>query len=185
MTRLTFYCSLVTALLISCLLAPQTIGKIQAMRNGLSQSVSTGYWASTINSTNGPSSNTPYVLTWTGSIRKQYALIALINTGTFDLTSSAISFSSVKTNGNSTTPPTLTYDLCSGNWDSTNYSCSGSITTVFTATSGVANFSEPILAGNRIIIRVTNLRDSNANYQTTFDALTSRTNIRTGVVTSS
>lgn len=184
MSRARIFLALIASLLFFFFTAPQTQGKIQGVHT-LDIQVSASTWASTINSATGTSVNLPYTITWTGNIKKQYALISLINSGTVLLHSGQISFSSVKSNGDPTNPPTMTFDLCSGTWNSTTFACSGTITTLLTATSGVADIPSTLLPGERVIIRLTNLRDVTSNYVTTFDALTNRSNIRAPLVVSS
>ena len=184
MPRLNVYLALIASLVLAFITMPQSFGKLQSnMQNTLS--VSTGLWATSINTSTGSSTTSPYTITWTGSVRKQYALVALINNGRFDLLSSHISYASVKTNGDTTNPPTLTFDLCSGTWNATNFTCSGTITTISTGTGGVVDITSLIPVGDRLIIRLTNLRDTSFNYNTTFNALASKTDIRVGQVLSS
>ena len=140
----------------------------------------TGSWVSTISSASGPSTTGPYTVTWTGNLKKQYALISLINSGSFDLVSGHFTFTSAKANGDTTSPPTLIFDLCSTTWDAIAFTCSGTITTFGTATSGQINMPQLIPIGGRVVIRVTDTRDAVSNYTTTFNSISSRSDIRTG-----
>lgn len=177
MTRSHSYLALIAALSMTMVLLPQSFAALQSTSNS-SLSLSTGSWSSNVNTATGLPSNSPYSIIWTGSARKQYALVALINNGFFPLNSGHISFTSIKTNGDATTPPTITFESCSGTWNSTTFACSGSITLLGGGTSGTVDINEPTLPSNRLIIRLTNLRDVIANYQTTFNAWSYRTDIR-------
>ena len=184
MTRSGLLLALVASLLSSVLVSSETLALMQSgVTSSTTLSVST--WATSVNSATGIASNSPYVITWTANTRRQYALISLINTGSIDLSSGSISFTSVKSNGDITNPPTLTFELCSGVWNTTTFACSGSISSLVTAAGGDVAINQSISIGNRIIIRITNLRDSSANYLTTIDALASRANFRSGIVFSS
>jgi hypothetical protein len=175
--------ALVTALLFFFTI-PESYGYLQS-QTSVNIQISSGQWASRIGATNGAMTNSPYVVTWTANTRKQYALIALENNGSYTLNASHITFSSAKTNGDATNPPTLIFEKCSGVWNVTDFSCNGTIALVTSATGGQIDFFESIFSGNRFIIRVTNLRDVNANYTTTFSAFVTREDIRLGQVLSS
>lgn len=176
MAKNSLFLALIAPLLFFFISPPQVEGKLQSEYTQ-NLAITTGSWSSVVNSYNSPAANSPYVITWTGSTRKQYALIALINNGAFSIGNSQISYNSVKTNGDITNPPTMTFELCSGTWDPTAFTCSGNITLVGTGTGGVVDVNAPVNPGGRVIIRLTNLRDSSANYITTLNALTSRSGI--------
>lgn len=176
--------SLIASLLTLLMMIPHTQGKLQST-SGLESLVYTGSWSTTVNSYNGPSANIPYTITWTGSSRKQHALIAIINNGNYSLSTSHLSYSSVKTNGDISRPPTLTFESCSGIWDPITFNCSGAITFIGSGTTGTVEVSGNISPGNRLIIRLTNQRDASFNYNTTLNSVTYRSDIRTGQVTSS
>lgn len=146
---------------------------------------SSGFWASSINTSTGTATNAPYTLTWTGNNKKQDVLVALINSGTFDLNTGHFTYGSAKPNGDTTNAPVLTFDICSGIWDSLTFTCSGTTMTIGNGTSGTVNVPQVISPGNRVVIRITNARNSNANFITTLNSFASRTDIRTGVSTHS
>lgn len=176
--------SLIASLLLFQMTIPNAHGKLES-NSTFASIVNTGTWSTTINSYNAPATNNPYNVTWTGASRKQFALISIINSGSYAISTSHISFSSVKTNGDISNPPTLTFELCSGIWDPTTFNCSGTITSVGSGTSGTIDVMASIGSGNRLVIRITNQRDASFNYNTTFNSLTYRSDIRVGVVASS
>ena len=184
MSRWNSLLSLIASLLVSLILLPEAHGKIQSNAQ-VASSVTTGLWSTTINSYNAPSVNSPYVITWTGSSRKQFALISIVNNGNFLVNASHISFSSVKTNGDISNPPTITFEICSGAWDPASFNCSGNITEIGSGTSGTINFQSSLSPGNRLVIRLTNQRDASFNYNTTLNSLTYRSDIRQGQGSSS
>lgn len=184
MTRTNSYLSLIASLLLLLFSIPGAQGKIQS-NSSLTFGISSGSWSANVAAYNSNPTNTPYTITWTGSSRKQYALIALINNGIFSINSAQISFTSVKTNGDPTYPPSLTYELCSGTWDPVTFACSGTISSAGTGTAGSIEILKSIAPDSRVVIRLTNLRDVNFNYTTTLNALASRSDIRNALVTSS
>ncbi|MEY3330736.1 MAG: hypothetical protein RL202_2 [Actinomycetota bacterium] len=184
MARSAMIVALITSLLLVVTSIPASYGHLQSSASDIAQ-VQSGGWGASISTQTGAATNAPYLLTWTANKNRQYALIALVNTGSYNLGAGHISISSAKSNGDTTNPPTLTFETCSGAWSATSYACSGSITTIASAASGQIDFSQNIAVGNRLVIRVTNLRDINANYLTTINALSFRADIRVAEVLSS
>ena len=174
---------LVTTLLF-LLAIPESSGYLQG-RTSSSIQITSGQWGARVGGTSGAITTSPYVVTWTANTKKQYALIAIENIGSYPLNVSHLSLSSAKSNGDTTNPPTLTFEKCSGVWNTTDFSCNGSTTTIASASVGQIDITENILAGSKLIIRITNLRDVNSNYTTTLNAITSRNDIRVGQVFSS
>ncbi len=184
MARSAMIVALITSLLLVVTSIPASYGHLQSRASEIVQ-VQSGGWGTSIGTQTGAATNAPYLLTWTANKNRQYALIAIVNTGSYDLGAGHISISSAKSNGDTANPPTLTFETCSGAWNATSYACSGSITTIASAASGQIDFPQNISVSNRIVIRVTNLRDINANYLTTINALSFRTDIRAAEVLSS
>jgi hypothetical protein len=184
MNRYNSYLSLIAAFFLFFFYVPEANGKLSS--NSIDNlATTTGSWSTSVNSFNSAPSNNSYTITWTGSSRKQYSLISIFNTGSYAVNTSRLAFSSTKTNGDTSNPPTLTFELCSGLWNATTFSCSGSISTMTTATSGEVDIAGLIEPGNRINLRLTNLRDASFNYNTTFHAISLRSDIRSGVNLSS
>lgn len=144
-----------------------------------------GSWGAQLATASGAPSTSAYSIIWTSSTIKQYDLVAIVNTGSFDLASQRISVSSAKPNGDTNNPPTLVFDSCSGVWDPTTYACSGTVTTLATGTSGLVTLTHTIAPGSRAILRVTTTRPNAANYVTNLNAYVSRTDIRLGMVSHS
>ena len=184
MARSAMIVALITSLLLVVTSIPASYGHLQSRVSDIAQ-VQSGGWGASISTQTGAATNAPYLLTWTANKNRQYALIALVNTGSYNLGAGHISISSAKSNGDTANPPTLTFETCSGAWNATSYACSGSITTIASTASGQIDFPQNISVGNRLVIRVTNLRDINANYLTTINALSFRTDIRAAEVLSS
>ncbi len=145
----------------------------------------TGAWSSALATANGSSTNNSYQITWTGNGNRQNELLAVVNTGNFDLIATHLTFSSVKSNGDTTNPPTLTFETCSGTWNLTTFACSGTITQIGSSTSGQIDINRYLTPGNRSVIRVTNARNNTGNYITTFNSRTFRSDIRFGIVINS
>ena len=184
MIRFNSYLSLIASLAFIFLFIPEAHGKINS-DSAHSLAISTGYWSTSVTAFNSAPSNSPYLITWTGSSRKQYALISLINTGSYAVSGSRLSFSSAKTNGDTSNPPTITFELCSGVWNTSTFACSGSIMLITTAIGGEVEIPGQIEPGNRINLRLTNLRDASFNYNTTFNAIALCSDIRSPVSSSS
>lgn len=143
--------------------------------------IGAGTWSTQLAAPTTAPSSAAYQIVWTGNVNKQYALFSIVNMGTYDLLSAHFTYSSAKGNGDTTNPPALTFELCSGTWDATTYACSGAISAVGTGTGGAISFSSLIPLGNRITLRATNSRSSTSNYITTFNAQAFRSDIRSGV----
>lgn len=139
-----------------------------------------GRWASQLGLSTGAVSSNPHLLVWSGSSQKQYFLFAFENTGTFDLSAGHILYSSAKPNGDASNPPSISFDICSGAWDSTSFTCSGSVFNLGSGQAGTLNFLYNVPTGNRLVIRATNTRSSNGNYVTTLNTQTFRSDIRSG-----
>ena len=184
MARSAMIVALITSLLLAVTSIPASYGHLQSRASEIVQ-VQSGGWGTSIGTQTGAATNAPYLLTWTANKNRQYALIAIVNTGSYDLGAGHISISSAKSNGDTANPPTLTFETCSGSWNATSYACSGSITTIASTAIGQIDFPQNISVGNRLVIRVTNLRDINANYLTTINALSFRADIRVAEVLSS
>ncbi len=145
----------------------------------------TGAWSSALATASGSSTNNAYQIIWTGNANRQNELLAVVNTGNFDLIATHLTFSSVKSNGDTTNPPTLTFETCSGTWNLTTFACSGTITQIGSSTSGQIDINRYLTPGNRSVIRVTNARNNSGNYITTFNSRTFRSDIRFGIVINS
>jgi hypothetical protein len=184
MVRSAMVAALVTSLLGMVFLLPESHGILQS-RDSQNIQVHNGYWATTVGGAVAAPASVPYLVTWSANTKRQYALIALMNIGTFDLTKGVIAFTSAKSNGDTSNPPTLIFESCSGSWNVTSYLCSGTINVLGSATGGQFHVNQSIAANNRLVLRVTNLRDVNANYVTTFNAQTSRSDFRAAQVFSS
>lgn len=170
-------------LLLSFQIAPSE-ARILANHNQ-NVSANSGRWSTELGTATGTGSATSYQITWTGNSNKQYELISFINQGNFDLVAEHLTFSSAKSNGDTTNPPTLTFELCSENWDTTTFACSGTITLIGTATGGSINFNRYLIVGQRLIFRVTNARNAIGNQISTFNSQSFRSDIRYGISTSS
>lgn len=144
-------------------------------------SSTTGRWGTQLATATGSGSSTAYQITWTGNSNKQYELLSFINTGDFDLISEHLSFSTAKANGDTTNLPTLTFELCSGNWDTTTFLCNGTITLSGSSIGGNINFLRYLISGNRLVFRVTNARNNPGNYLTTLNSQTFRSDVRNGL----
>lgn len=177
MSRVINNLALTTALLMVLAMPNQSFAGAQSCSTSLSE-IRSGFWSSNIGDLTSSQSKTPYVLNWTGSSRRQYALISFNNNGTFTLNSGRISFNSIKSNGDASNPPTIIFESCSGVWNSSSFACSGAITHLGSANGGLININQTILPSSHLIIRVTNTRDVVANYQTTFSSWSSRVDIR-------
>lgn len=176
-----------SALSLALLLLSQNqiaLASIKANRS-LTNSGITGVWSSNVTSSNGNPTNSTYQITWTGSANKLYELISIVNTGNFDLIAGHLTFSTAKSNGDTTNPPNLTFETCTGSWDPTNFACSGAITQVGSATSGQININRYLMTANRLVLRVTNSRNSVGNQITTFNSQSFRSDIRNGLVINS
>ena len=146
-----------------------------------SYNLTTGTWSTELASATSASAKTQYQVVWTGNANKIYALFSVINTGSFELTGGHISYSSAKPNGDATGAPNLIFDLCSGTWDPNNFSCSGTITTFGSGISGTANYLKYQILGERLVLRLTHLRNNSTNFITYLNTYTSRSDIRSGV----
>ena len=184
MARSGMIVALITSLLLAVTSIPASYGYLQSRASDIVQ-VQSGQWGASVTTQSGATTNLAYVVTWTANIKKQYALISLVNSGSYDLKAGHISISSAKSNGDMTNPPTLIFETCSGLWSASTFTCNATITTVASTGIGQVDFIENIPAGSRLIIRITNLRDSSANYLTTINALSFRGDIRTAKVLSS
>ena len=184
MVRSAMVAALVTSLLGMVFLLPESHGILQS-RDSQNIQVQNGHWATTVGGAAASPTSVPYLVTWSANTKRQYALIALMNIGTFDLNKGVIAFTSAKSNGDTSNPPTLTFESCSGSWNVTTYLCSGTINLLGSSTGGQFHVNQGIASNGRIVLRVTNLRDVNANYVTTFNALTSRSDFRAAQVYSS
>lgn len=148
-------------------------------------SSSTGRWITQIATATGSGSSTAYQITWTGNSNKQHELLSFLNLGDFDLVAEHLSFSTAKANGDTTNPPTLTFELCSGAWDPTTYLCNGVITLSGSSTGGTINFLRYLTPNSRLVFRVTNARNNPGNYLTSLNSITYRSDIRNGIMVSS
>lgn len=147
--------------------------------------LATGYWRTLLASANGAGTSGPYQITWTGGSNKQNDLLAIINTGNLDLVAQHLTFSSVRSNGDITGAPTLTFETCSGAWDINTFACNGTATTIASAISGQLNVNQYVIAGSRIVLRITHTRNGSGNYISTFNTLTFRSDIRSGIAINS
>lgn len=169
--------------LLSLLLSFQATGAQANLDTKFQQNLSssTGRWATQLATATGVGSTSSYQITWTGNSNKQYELLSFINTGDFDLISEHLTFSTSKANGDTTNLPTLTFESCSGAWDTTTFLCNGTITLSGSSTGGNINFLRYLISGNRLVFRVTNARNNPGNYLTTLNTHTSRSDIRTSL----
>lgn len=169
-----------TLLLSSLQVLPlHAVVKVSTTQNS---SASTGNWGSQVSSSTGTGTTAAYQVTWTGNINKQYVLIAIINTGTFDLLVTHLAYSTAKSNGDATNAPVLTFDLCSGTWDPTTFACSGTVTTIGTGAAGVLDVVKLIPVSNRLIVRITDPHNKGSNYLTLINSQNIRADIRSGFV---
>ncbi len=145
----------------------------------------TGNWRSLLANANGAGASGSYKIIWTGGSNKQSELLAIVNTGTFDLIAQHLTFSSARNNGDTNGAPTLNFESCSGNWDNVNLTCSGTISSIASASSGQININRYLIAGNRLILRITQTRSGTGNYISTFNTLTFRSDIRSGITVNS
>lgn len=143
--------------------------------------VTAGNWRTLLASANGAGISGSYQITWTGGFNKQSELLAVVNAGSFDLIAQHLTFTSARGNGDTTGAPTLNFESCSGSWDAVNLTCSGTITSIASATSGQVNINRYVIAGSRIVLRVTQTRNGPGNYISTFNTLTFRSDIRSGM----
>ena len=173
--------ALITALFVWFTPTTESFGRMFSTATS-TVSITSGGWGSSVNSSAGAISNQPYTLNWNGSIKRQALFIALINAGSLTLNAGHLTFVSAKSNGDTTNPPTLTFDVCSGTWNQGASTCSGTITTFASATGGTVDLNQTIAVGARVIIRVTNQNDTNSNYKTTVNAQSLRSDIRLGTV---
>ena len=171
-----------TAISLSLLAFPNSESALGAFLSSHTKNsnTSSGSWKTEIASATGAGTSSPYLLTWTGNSNKQYELLSLINIGNFDLTAQHLTFSTAKANGDTTNPPLLKFETCSGVWDATTFLCSGSIVLIGSATGGQVNVIRYLVPGSRTILRVTNPRNNPGNYISTFNAHTFRNDIRSG-----
>lgn len=144
---------------------------------------STGYWGSQVASATGNGSTGAYSINWSGSTNKQYEMMSLINVGAYDLIAGHLTFSSAKPNGDSSNGPNLTFETCPGTWNLATFACSETVTAFGSGTGGTVNLNLPIAAGSRVIFRVNSGKANGGGaYVTSINALTSRSDIRAGVI---
>lgn len=174
-----FLISIFTPLLLLLQIAYASAGVITTLQTALG--TNTGRWATELGTATGTGSTTSYQITWTGNANKQYELMSIINVGNFDITQEHFTYASAKANGSLTNPPILTFELCSGTWDTATFLCSGTITQVGSGTGGTIDISRYVIASNRLVVRITNARNNQGNHFTTFDTQTYRSDIRFGI----
>ena len=143
---------------------------------------STGAWGSQIASANGNGSTSAYTINWNGLGSKQYEFISIINTGTFDLLFAGITLSSAKQNGDTTNAPILSFQACTGTWNLTSGACSETPTLLSAASAGYISLNVGVTVGNRVIIKIDAGKSGGGSFVSTLNTLTSRNDIRAGLV---
>lgn len=114
-------------------------------------------------------------------VPRQY--IDVVNTGTLALTGQSYVIRAA--NGAST--PQLTLEACSnGSWSPTDHSCSGTVVTMGTTSSGpTIAFASPLAPGGRLAVRATTSPSTASKTTIILDVKIARSQIRAGATTTS
>lgn len=144
-----------------------------------SQSITAAAWAVVANGRNQPVTRTPYVLVWSVTGGTAYDYLQFRNIGTIPIQGFGVTITQVRLTGNAN-PREIFFERCNGgSWNVVNHSCSGSISELGTATSGLLTFANlSIGVGSFLEVRARTRPNAQSTFQTTLATQVTRAHIR-------
>lgn len=151
-----------------------------------SQSITSGAWAIVANGRNQPVTKTPYVLVWSVTGGTAYDYLQFRNIGTIPIQGFSVTITQVRLTGNAN-PREIFFERCNGgSWNVVSHTCSGSISELGTATSGLLTFANlSIGVGSFLEVRARTRPNAQSTFETTLATQITRAHIRLAEISNS
>ena len=149
------------------------------------QNVTTLSWGNVMVSVGGGTSYAPYSFSWANSTGTQYTYVDLVNVGDVTTTGNSIVVNTKDPSDSTSNAPRLTFATCSGSWNQSSNSCSGSITSLGNVTNGTLGVTLTLTASSRKTLRVAANKTRATVWTSTINVAVTRSNIRNATTTNS
>lgn len=178
-----------TVLLVASLLMLLTTNNAAMAKIGTTKSsthvVTTTKWGNVLTDVGVTSTNTPWSYVWTQSTGAQYTYADIVNVGSLATTGNAITVSTQDATSSRQDAPDLLFSSCSGTWNHTTNTCSGSVTSLGNTTNGTVGTNLTLAVGQRLTLQIRAQKTKKALWTSTISVSVSRSQVRTATTTNS
>jgi hypothetical protein len=142
-------------------------------------------WGNIIAAVGSPEQSGSYHFNWANGTGAEYTYVDLVNVGDVTTTGNSIAVSTKNSSNSTSNAPRLTFATCSGSWNQSNNSCSGSIMSLGNVTNGTLDVTLTLTASSRRTLRVAANKTRSAVWTSTMSVAVTRSHIRNATTTNS